>query len=81
MKATKNLALTADKSEVVDAKDKRARYLFAEKGQEIPDALARKYGLLNDEPEEDVEVKAQPKPEDKSRGKPETKPIFKPETK
>lgn len=78
-KVTKNLALTANKEKVVDIKDRLARYMFAEKGQEIPEALAKKYGLLKESKKE--EIKEQEKPEDKSKDKPETKPIWKPETK
>ena len=70
----KDLALTADKKKVVEAKSKEARYFFAEKGQEIPDALAKKYGLMKIE-------KSKEKSEDKSMDKPEDKSVSKPETK
>lgn len=67
---TESLALTADQKKLVPLNDKRARYLFAKEGDEIPDALAEHYGL-----------KQKKKPEDKSREKPEDKSVSQPETK
>ena len=95
MKAKRRLALTADKTRVVPYESTAAAFLFAAPGQEIPKALAEKYGLVDgdipaeddgppkdvDQTDKEAEVKEKAKPEDKWKAKPETKPIIKPETK
>ena len=54
MKAKVRMALTADLKRVVPYESGDARYLFAAPGQEIPKALAKKYGIIDGEiPEED----------------------------
>jgi len=75
----RRLALTEDREQVVPYEAPEARYLFAILGQEIPDALGKKYGLVDgdipgddEEPKEPEEKKA-PKPPDKKRGKPPNK--------
>lgn len=50
MRVTERLYLTEDQSQVVSETDRRGRHLFAKKGTEIPDELARKYGLLPSKP-------------------------------
>jgi len=45
MVATERLYLTADRQTAVKAGDKKAVYLLAAKGQEIPDVIVRLYGL------------------------------------
>jgi len=52
MMVTERLALTEDGSRVVPYDSPEARFLFAAPGQEIPDALAQKYGLLDPLPDE-----------------------------
>lgn len=46
MVVTERLYLAADKKTVVKEGDKRAAYLLAAKGQEIPNIVAKQYGLL-----------------------------------
>jgi len=41
------LAYTADKKRLVPYDDKEARFLFSSPGKTIPDALAKKYGLVD----------------------------------
>lgn len=64
MRVTERLYLTAD-GRVVPDTDRTGRLLFAKKGAEIPDELARQYGLLPPlaEPEGVIvppEIKRQP---------------------
>ena len=59
------LYLTADRKTVVKDGDKKAAFLFAAAGQEMPDNVARQYGLL----------KEKKKPENKQVEMPENKQI------
>lgn len=52
MKADKRLYLNADRSKVVEEGDPEAAYLFAAEGAEVPDAEAKKYGLMGEKPKE-----------------------------
>jgi len=65
MIASERLCLTEDRKTVVKAGDKRARFLLCIKGQEIPDVIARQYGLLD--------TKKKKKPENKMVGQSENK--------
>ncbi len=47
MKIKQRLALVEDKSRLVPYDSKEARFLFAAPDQEVPDALAEKYGLID----------------------------------
>ncbi len=47
MKIKQRLALVEDKSRLVPYDDKAARFLFAAPDQEVPDALAEKFGLVD----------------------------------
>lgn len=67
MLVTERLYLTADKKEIVKHGDNRAAYLFAAIGQEIPDKIAKQYGL--DKPEQ----KQSEQPENKIAAEPENK--------
>lgn len=55
IKAQTDLFLTVDKSRVVAGDDPAATFLLARAGQEIPDSIARQYGLDGsaDDPAED----------------------------
>lgn len=67
MKVTERLYLAADRKTVVKENSPKAAFLLAAKGQELPDVIARQYGLLKEQkkPQED-EVKKQVKePENK----------------
>lgn len=46
MKITERLYLTADRKKIVKEGDPKAAFLLAAKGQELPDVIARQYGLL-----------------------------------
>jgi len=61
MRAKERLYLTEDRSEVVNENDRRGRFLFCKRGDEIPDELARKYGLLKDEMPPEPEPSKPPK--------------------
>jgi len=74
MKITERLYLAADRKTVVKDGDKRAAFLLAAKGQELPDVIARQYGLLK-------EQKKAKQPEDKQAEPAENKAILPPETK
>lgn len=68
----KRLYVTADRSRLVAEGDPAAAFLLVGAGGEIPEAEARRYGLLA-EPESAPE-KAKPKAHDKARhGPPENK--------
>ena len=71
MKVTERLYLAADHKTVVKGNDKRAAFLLAAKGQELPDIIARQYGLLRKKPAK----KQEEQPEDKQAEEPENKQI------
>lgn len=50
MIAKARLYLTLDRKRIVPANSKEAAYLFAAPGQEIPDDLAKRYGLTDEAP-------------------------------
>lgn len=60
------LYLSADRKQVVKEGDPLAAFLLAAEGQELPDVVARQYGLL----------KAKKKPKNKMVKKPENKQAF-----
>ena len=58
MVVTERLYLAADKKTVVKEGDKRAAYLLAAKGQEIPNVIAKQYGLIKKKKAKKPENKA-----------------------
>ena len=72
--ATERLWMTADRSRLVPDKHPEAAFLFCAPGQSIPEAEARKYGLIST-PEHVVVSLPKAKPEIKPQPKVETKPV------
>lgn len=67
------LYLTANRKKVVKEGDKRAAFLLAAKGQELPNVIARQYGLLKEKKKiEKVEDKKVSDSENKGSGKEKT---------
>lgn len=81
-RATQRLYLNADKTEVVPEHSKHAAWLLVAEGGTLWEHEARKYGLLTDEPAEEVNVsnkeeenKAEENLENKAEEAPKTKQI------
>jgi hypothetical protein len=77
--AAQRLYLTEDKSKLVGEGDTRAATLYAAEGDEIPAAMAEKFGLVDGKLK--PKKAAEPKGESKPAAKPETKPATSSETK
>ena len=86
MIVTERLYLTADRKKVVKEGDPKAAFLLAAPKQELPDIVARQYGLLDEEKKQGKKAKNKmaPRPEDKAAGALEDKQagkIWPPESK
>lgn len=73
MIAKERLYVTEDRRTVVKEGDKKAAFLLVGKGQEIPDVIARQYGLIDDKKKQakKAENKMFKKPENKAEAKEE----------
>jgi len=76
MTIKERLYLTSDRKHVVRGGDRKAAYLLAAKGQELPDKIAAQYGIVNG-----TIKKKKDKSEDKQAVKPENKMAEKPDDK
>jgi hypothetical protein len=70
MRVQERLYFTEDECEVVNEHDRRGRRLLAKRGDEIPDELAIKYGLMPA-----AVVKSAKKPENKAMPAPPDKMV------